>query len=114
MTGCEGTMMSNCEILAVSKILLESRAFTKAEIDTILSKMINGCVLDIYDEGSFRIYKISYSSFFMKDIEKFTKSILEGDCEIEYEDSWIPFVRSEYNEKISMDNIFKDILDPES
>lgn len=44
MQGCEGSMMSNSEILAVSKILLESRAFTKAEIDSILTKMINGCV----------------------------------------------------------------------
>lgn len=44
MIGCEGSMMSNSEILAVSKILLESRAFTKDEIDSILNKMIAGCV----------------------------------------------------------------------
>lgn len=44
MVGFESSMMSNSEILAVSKILLESRAFTKAEIDSILKKMINGCV----------------------------------------------------------------------
>ena len=44
MAGYEGSMMSNSEILAVSKILLESRAFTKAEINSILDKMINGCV----------------------------------------------------------------------
>ena len=36
--------MSNDEILAVSKILLESRAFTKNEIEIILDKMILGCV----------------------------------------------------------------------
>lgn len=44
MAGAEGAMMSNSEILAVSKILLGSRAFTKKEIDTILRKMIEGCV----------------------------------------------------------------------
>lgn len=44
MVGFESSMMSNSEILAVSKILLESRAFTKVEIDSILKKMINGCV----------------------------------------------------------------------
>ena len=44
MTGEEGSMMSNGEILAVSKILLESRAFTKKEINTILDKMVEGCV----------------------------------------------------------------------
>ncbi len=44
MAGAEGSMMSNSEILAVSKILLGSRAFTKKEIDSILKKMIDGCV----------------------------------------------------------------------
>lgn len=44
MTGEEGSLMSNSEILAVSKILLASRAFTKREIGSILKKMIGGCV----------------------------------------------------------------------
>lgn len=44
MTGSEGSLMSNDEIFAVSKILLESRAFTKKEISTILDKMIASCV----------------------------------------------------------------------
>lgn len=44
MTGTEGSMMSNSEILAVSKILLASRAFTRKEIDSILKKLIDGCV----------------------------------------------------------------------
>lgn len=44
MTGSEGSMMSNSEILAVSKILLASRAFTKREIGSILKKLIGGCV----------------------------------------------------------------------
>lgn len=44
MTGLEDTLLSNSEILAVSKILLESRAFTKKEIDGILDKIVSGCV----------------------------------------------------------------------
>lgn len=36
-------VMSNSEILAVSKILLESRAFTKKEIGEILDKLVRGC-----------------------------------------------------------------------
>ncbi|MBQ3545803.1 MAG: WYL domain-containing protein [Lachnospiraceae bacterium] len=44
MTGVKGSLMSNSEILAVSKILLESRAFTKEEMNDILEKMIAGCV----------------------------------------------------------------------
>ena len=44
MTGAKGSLMTNSEILAVSKILLESRAFTKEEMHDILDKMIAGCV----------------------------------------------------------------------
>ena len=44
MRGIEATMLSNSEILAISKILLESRAFTKEEIESILDKLILGCV----------------------------------------------------------------------
>lgn len=44
MTGAEPSMMTNSEILAVSKILLESRAFTKREIKVILDKLLEGCV----------------------------------------------------------------------
>lgn len=44
MKGIEDSLMSNTEILAVSKILLESRAFTKKEIGAILDKLVAGCV----------------------------------------------------------------------
>lgn len=44
MIGNEDSLMSNSEILAVSKILLESRAFTKKEMKTLLNKLIQGCV----------------------------------------------------------------------
>lgn len=38
------TDLSNGEALAISKILLESRAFTKEEMFTILDKIVSGCV----------------------------------------------------------------------
>ena len=44
MTGADGSAMTNSEILAVSKILLESRAFRKKEMDSLLSKLVEGCV----------------------------------------------------------------------
>lgn len=44
LAGAKGSLMTNSEILAVSKILLESRAFTKKEIGEILDKLIAGCV----------------------------------------------------------------------
>ena len=44
MTSSEGSDMTNSEILAVTKILLESRAFTNKELNEILNKMVKGCV----------------------------------------------------------------------
>lgn len=44
LTGGKGSLMTNSEILAVCKILLESRAFTKLEMEEILGKLIAGCV----------------------------------------------------------------------
>ncbi len=44
MVGGKGSAMSNSELLAISKILLESRAFTKEEMNDILDKLIDGCV----------------------------------------------------------------------
>lgn len=44
MKGVKGSVMSNGEVLAITKILLESRAFTKEELNDILSKLVDGCV----------------------------------------------------------------------
>lgn len=44
MSDEEASMMTNGEILAVSKILLESRAFSKRELNEILDKLVEGCV----------------------------------------------------------------------
>ncbi len=38
------TMLSNNEVLAISKILLESRAFTKDEMERILERLIANCI----------------------------------------------------------------------
>lgn len=44
LSGEEESMMDNSEILAVSKILLESRAFSKRELNSILNNLVEGCV----------------------------------------------------------------------
>ena len=41
------TKFSNSEILAICKIMLDSRAFTKKEMDAMLNKMIEQCVPEI-------------------------------------------------------------------
>ena len=44
MRGAKSSLMTNSEILAVCKILLESRAFSKEEMGGILDKLLAGCV----------------------------------------------------------------------
>lgn len=44
LAGYQSPVMSNSEILAVSKILLESRAFSKTDLFSILNKLVSGCV----------------------------------------------------------------------
>jgi predicted DNA-binding transcriptional regulator YafY len=44
MEGGKTPLMTNSEILAVSKILLESRAFTRKDMNQLLDKLISGCV----------------------------------------------------------------------
>lgn len=44
ISGCESPLMTNGEILAVSKILLDSRALAKGEMFRILDKLVAGCV----------------------------------------------------------------------
>ena len=44
LQGGQSPLMTNSEILAVSKILLESRAFCKEEMSSILDKLVSGCV----------------------------------------------------------------------
>ena len=49
MTGVEPSMMTNSEILAVSKILLESRAFTKRELKVIIDSLPTARVVEQYE-----------------------------------------------------------------
>jgi len=71
MTGLENTMMTNSEVLAVSKILLESRAFTRDEISGILDKMVSGCVpknhmklvADLISNEKFHYVEIHHKSY---------------------------------------------------
>lgn len=44
LAGYSSPAMSNSEVLAVSKILLDSRAFSKEEMSSILDKLVAGCV----------------------------------------------------------------------
>lgn len=65
--------LSNSEVLAVCKILLESRAFTKKEIDEMLDKLISCCVpksnqnliTDLIANEAFHYVELQHKTYFM-------------------------------------------------
>lgn len=85
MTGLKDTVMSNSEILAVSKILLESRAFTKEEIDRILNKLVSGCapkkgmklVSDLISNEKFHYVQIHHESYIHDKLWKIGSQVQE-------------------------------------
>ncbi len=75
MKGIKSSSMTNSEILAVSKILLASRAFKKQEMDEILSKLVEGCVprknknlvQTLISNEKFHYIELSSNSFIQQD-----------------------------------------------
>lgn len=69
----EHVKMTNAEILAVSKILLDSRAFTKTEMMNILDKLLNSCVpkknqkliSDLISNERFHYMELNHHTVFM-------------------------------------------------
>lgn len=88
MTGLGDTVMSNSEILAVSKILLESRAFTKEEVGRILDKLVNGCaprenmklVADLISNEKIHYVEIHHESYIQDKLWEIGSEI--GQCNL--------------------------------
>lgn len=94
LSGRDDAMMTNSEILAVSKILLESRAFAKEEIDSILEKLIAGCVPkenmklvgDLISNEKFHYVELHHKSFIQDKIWELGENIKHCNLlEIEYQ-----------------------------
>lgn len=83
LEGSEDSLMSNDEILAVSKILLESRAFTQKEMNKILDKLIAGCVprrnmklvMDLITNEKFHYVELHHKSNVKDKLWKFGEEI---------------------------------------
>ena len=68
--------------------------------------LVNGAVLDIYDEAGTRYYTISYASWRLSDINNFTTEILKSsDCAMEIQTSWVPFGSWEITDSYNLDRI---------
>ena len=61
-----GMMLNNSEILAICKILLDSRAFTKVEMKEILMKLIHRCIPK--SNRKLVMHLINYESIIIKNI----------------------------------------------
>lgn len=73
--------------------------------EQLLSRLIKGTTLNIYDKDGSRYYELSYSSWFAKDIENFTNSVLNGIYRLSPDNSWIPCGKVNLQDKISVGNI---------
>lgn len=94
MKGLEKSVMTNSEILAVSKILLESHAFTKKELNGILNKLIDRCVpqqnmkivSDLIANEKYHYVELHHKTSILDKIWKLGENIREQDIlEIKYQ-----------------------------
>lgn len=77
--------------------------------EELSDKLQKGMVLDIYDDNGKRYYKISYSSYWIKEIEEFSEAILGSVCRINGNENWIPFAESSLKENILINEILPKI-----
>jgi predicted DNA-binding transcriptional regulator YafY len=90
----ETSFLTNSEILAISKILLESRAFRKDEMNWMLRKLISGCVPkssqkmvnDLISNEAFHYVEPHHRKSFLDNMWEIGQAIRECHyLEIEYE-----------------------------
>ena len=81
--------------------------------EELQAKLCRGSVLHIYDENAMRRYEISFSSYFTKDIGKFTRSLLGDGCTFHYKTSWLPFGKSIVTENVDAGQVFSWAIAPE-
>ncbi len=93
-------------IVKMSADIDMARSYHEKIKGELSDKLQRGMVLDIYDDGGRRYYKITYSSYLMKDIEEFSEAILGSVCRINRNESWIPFDESSLKENILINEVF--------
>lgn len=94
LVGNANCIMSNSEILAASKILLNSRAFSKKEMNALLEKLINGCaskefmklVKDAVRNEQYHYVELHHKSSIMDKLWELNEEIQKSEIlEITYE-----------------------------
>lgn len=86
--------LTNGEILAICKILLDSRAFLKSEMTEILDKLISSCVpdknkkevLDLIKNEEFHYVELQHKTRILDNLWRIGQTIRTSQCiEIDYE-----------------------------
>ena len=77
--------------------------------DELQEHMVRGTVIDIFDEGGNRYYKLSFSSWFIKDIEDFTKAILNSPYSLDIYNSWLPLGECSLEESLTVNKVLSDM-----
>ena len=86
--------LTNSEVLAVCKILLDSRAFTKKEMQKILRKLIDCCVprnnqklvTDLISNEEYHYIELQHKTAFMDNMWEIGQAIQQNKCiEIDYQ-----------------------------
>lgn len=91
---------------APSNIAAAYHDIIKSQLET---RLIPGTVLNIYDDIGSRRYELTYSSWREKDLEKFTRSILNSSYTLHMNEKWIPFTRNNIKESFSVDGALADM-----
>ena len=71
--------------------------------------MVRGTVIDIFDEGGNRYYKLSFSSWFIKEVENFSKSVMNSPYSFDIYSSWLPFGECSLQESLTVNNLISDM-----
>lgn len=91
---CESRKMTGGELLAVCKILLESRAFTKKELDPIIEKLLDNCspvsdrkqVAELIGNEQYHYIEPHHQKAFLPDLWEIGKAVKNRrHMEMEYE-----------------------------
>lgn len=78
--------------------------------EQLQSRLIRGTTLNIYDAGGSRYYELNYSSWFTKDIGKFTSSIMNCNYNLILNNSWIPYGKSNLKDNFSVNSIINNMV----
>ena len=85
--------------------------FHKTITDKLRKNLINGSVMNIYDQDGMRHYAITFRSYWLEEIVEFTAAVLNSSqYALEWDRSWIPFDTIQIHDRLDPDDIISNIV----